>query len=300
MPRRGPTVIAAYLIFGCGEPDSPAPSPDAASQDTADRATDPSTMSATAGTLASCEAFEYPDRFDVTGDGWGWVDGTCWIDPTWPRQACPEVHLGPPPGPGGDRCQTRADCPADGDDGHWFCGAGACRRFEDEWLTLCVNEAWVGVERWGDGSSKQAHAFPTFYGTLYFQEVYDVVLKTGYVIGYNSDYHQAALLIPFTSGCRSSPQRCELVPPSNVPENLTLSVALSWEVWEDNIANESCNVPSLWPGLAVADVRLTTLAPVVNQGCVGLGDRDSGSTPIEVLEELCVNDAGARISLWYP
>jgi hypothetical protein len=143
--RRRSAMIALWLFGACASPEAPPSAPPSASAQRPARVSaatietgDTATPTTSTATPSSCEGPPYPTQFDLVGDGWGWVDGTCWIDPEWPLQPCPEVHLGPPPGPGGELCQTRSDCPTDSDDGHWFCGAGACRRFEDEWLTLCV------------------------------------------------------------------------------------------------------------------------------------------------------------------
>jgi hypothetical protein len=291
-------MITLSLLIGCTDSAPAAPAPIAASQDTAVIESDMSTPAASAGTPASCEAVEYPDRFEVTGDGWGWVDGTCWIDPAWPRQPCPEVHLGLPPGRGGDPCQTRSDCPADGDDGHWFCAAGACRRFEEEWLTLCVNEAWVlGGREWTDGRRIRSSAIPSFSGVItYSGDIDDGAGTTGY--SYHGRTYQPAVAVPYTEGCRSVARHCDLIAPTFFPENVSVSLSISWMVWEDNLNNDSCSVPSHLPDYSRYDISLTELAQVVNQGCIGLSSRNVYEA--ERFADLCVNKTGARISLWYP
>ena len=89
-------MIALWLLGACGVPDAPpSATPSASDQRPAlTRAATPETGDTATSTPPystpwSCEGPPYPTEFDIVGEGWGWADGTCWIDPDRPRQPCP-------------------------------------------------------------------------------------------------------------------------------------------------------------------------------------------------------------------
>ncbi len=296
-------ILTALLLWACGDADSPGSGPVTMYEDSTSMTTGDTAPTGTPnGNPAWCSGSDpvYPTEFDVVGDGWGWLNGACFIDPEWPRQPCPEVHLGPPPKAGGDVCESRANCPADSDTDHWFCGSGACRRLEDEWLTLCVNEAWVAGQRWEQGGRNLVQPIPTFAGLIYYDGAIDeeTAADPTYGDGYTALYYQPAVTIPFTEGCRSTVRYCDLIPPTFFPQNVDIQLGLSWVVWEDDTDNGGCRTADQHISLgSTPRITLTELATRVNQGCIGLGKREQG---YDLFSDLCVGSAGARVSLWYP
>ena len=307
-------MIPLWLLGACAAPDAPPSAPLSASvrrpaltSATTPETGDTATSTPPTRTPSSCAGPPYPTQFDMIGEGWGWADGACWIDPDWPRQPCPEVHLGPPPGPGGDACQTRSDCPADGVDGTWFCGAGACRRFEEEWLTLCVHEAWIAgaLSQFGEPIPPGTSVTPSFSGAVnYFGEITDESYGSGTPYSVRKYPLQTGVRIPYTEACRTTVQRCDLIPPmADHPPNDGVDSAvflkLQWLTWKTAPSPDTCTLPTERNGPRnYATLHFRDLADQINSGCTSLSAPPYGYADFK--EELCVYEQGATVSLWYP
>ncbi len=213
----------------------------------------------------------------------------------------------PAAGPRGDACETPSDCPADSADGTWFCGAGACRRFEEEWLTLCVHEAWIpgASPLFGEPIAPGTNVTPSFSGVVnYVGEVTDESYGGGTLYAVRKYPKQTGVRIPYTEACRTTVQRCDLVPPmADHPPNSAgvaseISVTLAWLTWMTAPSPDTCTSPTERNMADPVGAYLQDLADQINSGCTSLWARPYGLW--DYSEDLCVHDQGATVSLWYP